>query len=154
MLLKGLVTEDFINYKKPSIFIAFPHCSFKCGKENCQNYKLKKTENIDTTPDKIVAQYLKNYITKAIVLGGLEPFDDWADLKELVRLFRKHTKDDIVIYSGYTEKELEEYTNFLKQYDNIIVKFGRYIPNQEGRYDEVLGVTLASPNQYARRIEG
>ena len=40
----------------------------------------------------------------------------------------------------------------LKQYDNIIIKFGRFIPNQEKHYDEVLGVELASPNQYARRI--
>jgi hypothetical protein len=40
----------------------------------------------------------------------------------------------------------------LKSFSNIIIKFGRFIPNQEPHYDEVLGVKLASDNQYARRI--
>ena len=37
---------------------------------------------------------------------------------------------------------------------NIIVKFGRYIPDTDQRYDEVLGVILASDNQYAERLDG
>ena len=40
----------------------------------------------------------------------------------------------------------------LKRFPNIIIKFGRYIPNQQPHYDEVLGVNLASDNQYAERI--
>ena len=35
---------------------------------------------------------------------------------------------------------------------NIIVKFGRFIPDQESHYDEVLGVNLASNNQYAKKL--
>jgi hypothetical protein len=37
-------------------------------------------------------------------------------------------------------------------FDNIIVKFGRFIPDDEKRFDEVLGVELASHNQYAEVI--
>ena len=37
-------------------------------------------------------------------------------------------------------------------YDNIIIKFGRYIPNQQSHFDIVLGVNLASDNQYAERL--
>ena len=37
-------------------------------------------------------------------------------------------------------------------YSNIIIKFGRFIPNREPHFDEVLGVNLASNNQYAKRI--
>lgn len=40
----------------------------------------------------------------------------------------------------------------LSEYKNIVVKFGRYIPGQEKHYDEVLGVYLASDNQYAEKI--
>ena len=40
----------------------------------------------------------------------------------------------------------------LKKYKNIIVKFGRFIPNQEKQYDEVLGVYLASNNQYGEKL--
>jgi hypothetical protein len=33
------------------------------------------------------------------------------------------------------------------------MKYGRYIPNNKGRFDKVLGVQLASDNQYAERID-
>ena len=42
--------------------------------------------------------------------------------------------------------------NNLKQFPNIIIKFGRFIPNQQSHYDEVLGINLASDNQYAKKI--
>ena len=163
MLIKGLVDEDFTNYKKPSMFIIFPFCTFKCDKEAgctvCQNSALANEPNIDISIIEIVSRYVKNPITKAIVCGGLEPFDSWDDLLALIINLRYYTNDDIVIYTGYTEEELENtYINAnliietLSLYENIIIKFGRFIPNQEKHYDEVLGVELASPNQYARRI--
>ena len=34
-------------------------------------------------------------------------------------------------------------------WDNIIIKFGRFIPDQKSTFDSVLGVELASQNQYA-----
>ena len=37
-------------------------------------------------------------------------------------------------------------------FKNIIIKFGRYIPNRNNKYDEILGVTLASDNQFAEKI--
>lgn len=163
MVIKGLVDEDFIQYKKPSMFLAFPSCSFKCDKEAgcaiCQNSALAKEPEIDISIIEIVSRYIKNPITKAVVCGGLEPFDSWDDLLALIINLRYYTNDDIVIYTGYTEEELEStYINAnlvietLSLYENIIIKFGRFIPNQEKHYDEVLGVELASPNQYARRI--
>ena len=40
----------------------------------------------------------------------------------------------------------------LSYFDNIIIKFGRYIPNKQSHYDNILGVNLASDNQYAVKI--
>jgi hypothetical protein len=156
MLIKGLIDEDFIQYKKPSMFIAFPYCSWKCDREAgcaiCQNSALANEMDIDISLIEIVSRYVKNPITKALVFGGLEPFDSMIDLFAIIIELRNYTNDDIVIYTGYTEQEIERYISKLKQYKNIIIKFGRFIPNQEKHYDEVLGVELASPNQYARRI--
>jgi hypothetical protein len=42
--------------------------------------------------------------------------------------------------------------NWLRYYKNIYVKFGRYLVGQEPHYDEVLGVTLASDNQYGKKV--
>lgn len=157
MKIKGIIHEDFVNYKKPSMVVEFPRCDFKCdrecGQEVCQNSSLVKSPTHDVPVDKIVLSYLKNSITSALVCQGLEPFDSKEDLYQLIKFFRKYADDDIVIYTGYTEEELFFDTEFLKRvYKNIIIKFGRFIPNQPSYYDETLGVFLASSNQYAKKI--
>ena len=75
------------------------------------------------------------------------------DVLSLLKYFREHDCDaDFVIYTGYYRNEIEDKIEQLAKYKNVIVKFGRYVPNQEKHYDEVLGVWLASDNQYAERI--
>lgn len=152
MKIKGLITEDFVNYKKASMTIIFPYCTFKCGKDYCQNSSLAKTPIIEISIDDLVNRYINNPITEAVVMQGLEPFDSWNDLKEFVQKLREYNNDDIVIYTGYNKDEVSKYIEELSVYPNIIIKFGRYIPNQEKHYDDVLGVYLISNNQYAERI--
>ena len=157
MLIKDLKEEDFVNYKKPSMFIAFPYCNFKCEKECgehcCQNSALARSKTIDVPINKLIDKYYDNKITKAVVCGGLEPFDSWEELQAFIRQFRYWFEDDIVIYTGYKEEEIKDKINWLSLYAPIVIKFGRYIPSLPPRYDEVLGVKLASNNQYARRID-
>lgn len=156
MIIKGIQEEDFINYKKPSMFISFSSCTWKCekecGKKVCQNGTLATTQNINIGVKTIVNKYINNPITKSIVCGGLEPFDTFDDLLQLIAYLRVSTDDDIVIYTGYYKEEITDRITLLSKYKNIVIKYGRYIPNQEKHYDEVLGVYLASSNQYAERI--
>ena len=153
LTLKGIIFEDFINYKKPCMILEFPYCSFKCGKDICQNYSLVGVETIQISNDRVIKYYLDNSITEAIVMQGLEPFDSYLELFSFIEQFRQKSQDDIVIYTGYDENEITEQLNKLKQFNNIIIKFGRYIPNNEPHFDEILGVSLASDNQYAKRLE-
>jgi organic radical activating enzyme len=156
VIIKQLIDEDFVNYYKPSMFIGFPSCTFKCdnecGERVCQNSALASSPDIKVNLHDIVNRYISNPITSAIVIGGLEPFDNWSDLIHLISLLRTKTLDDVVVYTGYKEEEIKNQIRYLGVYRNIIVKFGRFIPNQESHYDEVLRVNLASPNQYARRV--
>ena len=155
MLIKDIVDTDIVNYKDISMFIIFPYCTFKCGKELCQNSKVALMPNIDISIDSIIERYISNPMSNAIVCGGLEPFDSWNDLYQLVTDFRNNNiKDVIVIYTGYTAEEINDrgYIGELKKYPNIIIKFGRFIPNQPHCYDELLGVELTSSNQYSIRI--
>lgn len=156
MIIKGIRDEDFCQYKDPSFFIAFPRCTFKCEKESsklcCQNRELYKEEPIRVSSSDLVSRYMSNPITSAVVCGGLEPFDSFSDLFDLVEEFRKHTDDNIVIYTGYNEDEVAGYISALSRFSNIIVKFGRYVPDDIPHYDEVLGINLASQNQYAKKI--
>lgn len=138
------------------MFIIFPKCSFKCDKEAnceiCQNSHLAKEPIINYSVDKIVERYKTNPITKAIVCGGLEPFDTLDDLTNLISTIRRASDDDIIIYTGYKEDEIFPVVeNLISKYKNIIIKYGRYIPNQKSKYDKILGITLASNNQYAVR---
>ena len=152
MLIKGIITEDLVNYNKVSMTIMFPYCTFKCGTEYCQNSPLAKSKNINMKPEDIVSRYISNPMTEAIVMQGLEPFDSWEDLSKLIVHIRQETNDDIVIYTGYNLEEISYAISWLKMFPNIVVKFGRYIPGQKSHYDEVLGVNLASDNQFAERI--
>lgn len=158
MWLKGITDEDFVNYKVPSLFIATATCSFKCDKECgrpiCQNSDLAKEDSIFTDDDYLIRRYLNNRINKAIVFGGLEPFDQWRELFQFMQKLRNQygCTDPVVIYTGYTSEEIDGEIHFLMSLPNIIVKFGRFIPDQEPHMDPVLGVNLASDNQYAVQI--
>lgn len=159
MRIKGLRDEDFVNYKKPSLFIGSIVCDWKCCNEQCldksmcQNSSLATSKVINISTDEIYRRYINNSITKAIVIGGLEPFLQFEEMVNLVDYFRANKcNDDFVIYTGYYRDEIINEIDCLQQFENVIVKFGRFIPGHEKHYDDVLGVHLASNNQYAEKI--
>lgn len=159
MIIKGIIDEDFINYKKPAMVIEFPYCSFKCdkdcGRAVCQNSPLVNEPNINISCKKIIGRYLSNPITEAIICQGLEPFDSTFSVLYLIKVLRLNYNchDDVVIYTGYNKEEINKYIiEELKFLGHVIIKYGRYIPDQEPHYDEILGVNLASDNQYAERL--
>lgn len=158
MRIKGLTDEDFLQYKKPSMFIITCNCDFKCEKESgvkmCQNSNLAHASILEINDDDIIKRYIDNPINESIVFGGLEPFLQFEEIVTFIEKFRNqyHILDDIVIYTGYNKDEVHKQIEFLKIYPNIVVKFGRYIPNKNNHLDKILGVQLASDNQYAERI--
>lgn len=162
MKVKNIIYEDFIQYRKPSMFISAVTCDWKCEREYgdgtnrfCHNSPLLSCPNITISNQEIINNYKNNGITSAIVFGGLEPMDSFFnDILELIYELRIKNliDDDIVIYTGYNKEEVEIELEALSPYSNIIIKFGRYIPNQESHFDKILGVDLASENQYAEKI--
>ena len=136
MRVKQIKDEDFLQFRVCSMFIGTCQCSWKCcieaGKPLCQNMSLAQSPTI--------------------VFGSLEPLDQLPELISLIKAFREKTEDPIVIYTGYKEEEIAATVCLLAEFPNIIVKFGRYIPDQKPHYDEILGVNLASDNQYARKL--
>lgn len=158
MRLKFIKRDDFVNYKKCSMFLGVTSCDWKCCKENdlpcsiCQNYSWSNNPVKDIRDEDVISMYLNDGLEESIVFGGLEPLLQFNELVSLISKFREKTEDDIVIYTGYCPSEIEKEITILKKFSNIIIKFGRYIPNRPSRYDEILGVTLASDNQYAEKI--
>lgn len=159
MRVKDIVIEDFLNYKEPSLFIVSAVCDWKCCQESgmdageCQNHSLASTQTNVVKDEMIYSAYMSNDITKAVVIGGLEPMLQFDEVINLIDYFRSNNTDcPFVIYTGYTEDELEIKLKVLSTYSNIIIKFGRYIPNRNSVFDPLLGVELASDNQYAKQI--
>lgn len=157
MTIKHIIDEDFSNYKTPSMLVAFPKCSFKCEKECgirvCQNGTLHSMPDIEIDTYTLVKRYFDNEIVESLVFGGLEPFDSQNDINRIISFLRAcDCIDPVVIYTGYTEEEVKEKFSWIYGHKNIIIKFGRYIPNRPTIYDSVLGVVLASDNQYAKQI--
>ena len=150
--LKGIIDEDFCNYKVPSMTLMFPKCSFKCGSNFCQNSSLVNAKTLSLSIDNLCKRYINN---PAVVCQGLDPMDSFLDLVKFICALRVKYAclDDIVIYTGYDKYEISEEIQELSVLaSNIVVKYDRFIPGQKPHYDEVLGVYLSSDNQYAERI--
>lgn len=162
MLISSFI-ETFVDYKKQGILIGFPTCDGKCWKDIgmdtsiCQNEALKK-EAIEISLDNLfnkIEEYILSGFAKAVILAGLEPFEDTKNVLNIINFVQKISSEtDIVIYTGFNKNEIEKELELIKSIskNRIIIKFGRFIPNSESVYDEVLGVTLASKNQYAEQI--
>lgn len=157
--LKGVVMEDFVNYAKPSLFLITCKCDWKCCHEAnipitvCQNEPVVRQATKEFLISSIYKVYIDNEITKAVVIGGLEPILQFEEVLSLLDYFRKQNcNDDFVIYTGYYKEEIEKEIEQLKKYPNVILKYGRYKPNSVSRFDDILQITLVSDNQYAERI--
>ena len=159
-----IIFEDFINYKKACMTIEMPYCDFKCnkdcGKNVCQNFELLNSKTISIDIDDLIERYLSNPITHSVCFQGLEPFykESYKEVYNLINTLRVkyNCNDDIIIYTGYTEEECIKY-GYIKPLmqlsdNNIIIKYGRFIPGHDPHLDDILKVKLSSDNQYAKII--
>ena len=157
--VKGIIWEDTVNYKKICTTLMMPKCSFKCDKEYgtqvCQNWELAAAPSQTVLINPFMRRYMANPLTEALVLQGLEPFDSLIDLYTVAAALSDFKcTDDLVIYTGYNRTEVGSKLQPLFYIPgHLIVKWGRYIPNQKPHYDPALGVYLASDNQYGELIK-
>ena len=163
MRVRKLLTERFQDYKVPSMYLATCFCDWKCCPDKqyvCQNNPIAKLPVTDIPDEEVLDTYLSDPITDAIVIAGLEPL---LQTREVCSLIRRASERDIrttfVIYTGYTKDEVRRIGFFdeLKATEygkdvQVIIKYGRYVPDQQPHFDETLGVELASDNQYAEII--
>lgn len=158
MRIKSLVDEDFVNYKKPVMLIGTCFCNGKCCIEAgiplsiCQNDATRRAPIKDVPNAVLIDRYLRNPITQGICFGGLEPMEQFDELIAFIKEFRNKCQDDVVIYTGYKEEEIEKEIASLRSLGNVVLKLGRYIPDRAPRFDEVLGIRLASDNQYGKKL--
>lgn len=162
MRVRKLITERFQDYKLPCMYLATCFCDWKCCPDNpsvCQNNPVARMPIIDVSNDEILDAYLSDPITKAIVVAGLEPLLQAQEVLDLIRrAVERKVTTTFVIYTGYTKAETQ-FIGFLDGLQfiadsgvNVVMKYGRYLPNQRPHFDAVLGVDLASDNQYGEQV--
>ena len=101
------IKEVFNDYKKTSMLISCISCDFKCENEglceigSCQNSSLSKEKIIYIEDDKIIDIFKENIVVDSILFGGLEPFLQFEEVYNFIKLFRKNHDHDIVIFTGY-----------------------------------------------------
>lgn len=110
-------------------------------------------ENKEIEIKELIKRFDDNSLSECIIFAGLEPILQFKEIMSFISEFRKKHKEEIVIYTGYYPNEIKCYIEELKQFKNIIIKFGRYVQGLESIYDNILGVQLISKNQFAERIE-
>ena len=156
MRLKTVVDEDFVNFRMPSMLIGTASCGGKCCIEAgiplsvCQNDVWRESATVEVADEDLYDRFLLNPLTNAIVFGGLEPLEQQDELLAFIRGLRhgRQCVSPVVIYTGYNRDEVQNFVEAVSKETNIIMKFGRYIPNRPSVCNPVLGVTLASDNQY------
>ena len=154
-----VIDADFVNYKEATFIIyAGISCTFKCCKDNpalCHNSPLYNQPKINCSISDLINRYDNQTISHTITFQGLECLDNLKQILWFIYYFRQAHDDTVIIWTGYTKEECEDLIYLFKNkmnFSNIIIKYGRYIPNQEPHYDSILGVNLASDNQYAEKI--
>lgn len=158
MKLKTYVDESCEYYKYPVLLIATTTCDFKCCVESgipiavCQNEPWLNKPTYEIPNIMLIQTYNNNPITKAICFAGFEPFKQFEEVKTFISEFRETNDDPVILYTGYYKSEIEDKIEQLQKFSNIIVKFGRFKPNEPHHTDPILGVELASTNQYAEKI--
>ena len=163
MRVRKLLTERFQDYKVPSMYLAACFCDWKCCPDKpyvCQNNPVANLPVTDIPDDEILDIYLSDPITEAIIIAGLEPLLQANEVCSLIRRAAERAiRTTFVIYTGYTVCEARDIgffdelkaTGYGKDVQ-VIIKYGRYVPDQQPHFDEVLGVDLVSDNQYAEII--
>ena len=84
----------------------------------------------------VIAAGIIALVTFAICFAGLEPFEQFSEMFDLIFALRNnyHCNDTVVIYTGYNKDEITQEVETLKRFPNIIIKFGRFVPNQSKHY--------------------
>jgi pyruvate-formate lyase-activating enzyme len=140
------------------MFIAAISCDWKCLRESnlplhiCQNSHTSKMDTHSYDILDLIKRFNDNELSECIIFAGLEPLLQFEEIYEFIKIFRDTNNEDIIIYTGYYLDEVKDKIDQLRNFKNIIIKFGRYKPNSNKIFDDNLKIYLASDNQYSIRL--
>jgi len=152
MKLKQILHETYGDYKECSMLLIADNCINKC--EGCHNQHLLQLESKIFPDEEIIKRFVENPLSKAIIFGGLEPMDQAEEVEKFIfTAINMGIACPIIIYTSYNPLSYvfrcSNVMEAIKQYlGKVIIKHGPYKKDLKPVFNEDLGVTLASSNQY------
>ena len=107
-------------------FVIWVHgCCFDC--EGCLAFNTRYGEYTEMSVDELAERIIKSNC-EGITISGGEPFLQTAALVALVKAVRSVRDTGVIVYSGFTLKELQSNTDYMKLLElaDILID-GRYI---------------------------
>ena len=112
MKLKQIIDESFGDYKTCSMLLIADKCTWKC--EGCQNRHLSQIPSQNFPDEEILERFCSNPLSEAIVIGGLEPFEQLDEIVIFIGAATKAGLDvPIVVYTGF---ELDDFDLYWSDY--------------------------------------
>jgi pyruvate-formate lyase-activating enzyme len=134
-------------------FVGALICAVSCsiGCKDCFNESVKQEPNRCSYIPNILDEIQANPFNEGVILAGLE----WSSQpKELIALVKEATKRHlpIIIYTGYTSDQFIRRVPRIKEFPNVLIKYGSFNQNLRSFEHKEYGVNLASTNQHIQKI--
>lgn len=99
----------------------------------CSNPELQSSDPSTNIEVDVLLKELEKYSFDGVTISGGEPFFQTKDLRKLVEGFNDHGIEDILIFTGYTRKELDDMNdddvNFILNHISVLID-GPYDKNK------------------------
>ncbi len=132
MRISSIIPISEVNGPGPHYTIWVQGCTLKCpGCFNPQTHDQNTGREVKISH---LLEDIKQYYQKKQIIGvtlsGGEPFQQLAELIELIALIKQHTKLGIIILTGYTLKELKNFQDLDSVVQNVdLIIAGRFNQN-------------------------
>jgi len=134
-------------------FVGALVCALDCniGCKGCFNQSLKEAPIFYKKADEIMDEIMSNPFNEGVILAGLE----WSlQPTELLALVKSATVRNmpVIVYTGHDINTFLRRVPLIKQFTEVLVKYGAYDESKLSLTHEAYGIKLASTNQHIDSI--
>ena len=123
--IAGIIHNDLANGPGIRCTVFVQGCRHHC--KGCHNPETwKRGAGKDMTADDIFQEITNNKLDTGVTISGGEPVDQYKELLPLIEKL-KRVNYDLMLYTGYTAEELEQFANrsidfvnFLRPFEYIV----------------------------------
>ncbi|MCH4890037.1 radical SAM protein [Acidaminobacter sp. JC074] len=134
-------------------FVGALVCALDCniGCKGCFNQSLKEAPIFYKKADEVLDEIMSNPFNEGVILAGLE----WSlQPSELMAMIKSCASKNIpvIVYTGHKIETFLRRVPKIKNYPEVLIKYGAYDESKLSLTHEAYGVRLASTNQNIQSV--